>query len=176
MCSAHYQRFRKGLPMDAPMRTVSTAQPRWECGIDGCSNPHDAKGLCSAHYARQRLGKDMSAPIGRLGAWVSIDTADPDTWNRYVMRTGYVELRHSVGGPGQYILEHRWVMQKHIGRELLPDENVHHVNGDRGDNSPSNLELWSTSQPYGQRVEDKTAWAIEILKRYRPDALSPVEG
>ena len=160
MCSAHYQRFRKGKPMDAPMRRVSTVPPRWECSIEGCDN------LCSAHYARQRLGRNMAVPIGRLGAWVNIDPKNPDTWNRYVMGTGYVELRHSVGGSGQYILEHRWVMQKRLGRELLPDENVHHINGDRGDNRIENLELWSTSQPYGQRVEDKVTWAREIIQRY----------
>jgi hypothetical protein len=30
-----------------------------------------------------------------------------------------------------------------------------------------NLELWSKSQPSGQRVEDKILWAIEILEDYK---------
>lgn len=34
------------------------------------------------------------------------------------------------------------------------------------DNRIENLELWSTSQPYGQRVEDKVKWAWEIINTY----------
>lgn len=70
-----------------------------------------------------------------------------------------------------------------LGRPLLPGETVHHVNGDRADNSTDgplvafrsgNLELWSCAQPQGQRVEDKVEFALVLLSLYAPELLRPV--
>ena len=63
-------------------------------------------------------------------------------------------------------------MAERLGRDLLAEESPHHLNGDRADNSVENLELWSSSQPPGQRVSDKVTWALLLLETYAPDKLA----
>lgn len=70
---------------------------------------------------------------------------------------------------GHQVPEHRHVMQAVIGRELTPEETVHHRNGVKLDNRPENLELWASNHPRGQRVLDLLDWARELLARYEPD-------
>lgn len=64
------------------------------------------------------------------------------------------------------IREHVYIMSEYIGRPIVKGESVHHKNGIRDDNRIENLELWSTSQPPGQRVQDKINWCIEFLIQY----------
>ena len=75
-----------------------------------------------------------------------------------------------MGRSAGYLHEHRYVMSEHLGRPLTRQENVHHINCNREDNRIENLELWTTQQPSGQRVEDKINWAINFLKEYGYEA------
>jgi len=41
------------------------------------------------------------------------------------------------------VKKHRWLMEKHLGRSLLIDEDVHHKDGNKLNNDMSNLEVIS---------------------------------
>jgi HNH endonuclease len=95
----------------------------------------------------------------------------------YITKTGYrviSKMHHpnSIKGKrsGQ-IMEHTFVMSEHLGRPLRKGETVHHVNGIRDDNRIENLELWNSSHPYGQRVEDKITFYKEFLDLYGYDVI-----
>lgn len=67
-------------------------------------------------------------------------------------RNGYILIKVA----GVWRMEHRIVMGKVLGRDLVRSEHVHHKNGNRADNSPENLELWRglRQQPTGVRAAD----------------------
>lgn len=122
------------------------------CAIEGCEKRRAKKDqYCPMHRARMHRHGDPHK-VHLPGERRTIDYR------------GYVNARHK----GRQTFEHRVVMMKLLGRDLLPGENVHHINGVRSDNRPENLELWVTHQPYGQRPADLVAWAYEILDRYDP--------
>lgn len=96
----------------------------------------------------------------------------PDYGTGRYVKNGYVMVfagdhPRTAGRKIRYLFEHILVMEKYLGRYLMSDENVHHINGIKSDNRIENLELWIKPQPSGIRVTDAVMWAEEIIKRYK---------
>jgi hypothetical protein len=116
-----------------------------------------------------RRGKHTSCGCKRKGE-------ESHFWKGGKIKTkfGYIlkwDPNHPNCNPNGYVKEHRLVMEKMIGRYLERNEEVHHKNGIRDDNSIENLELWVKSQPPGQRVDDMIEFCYNFLKKYKPTML-----
>ncbi len=77
---------------------------------------------------------------------------------------GYVVIKH---GENRGKLQHRHIYEKHYGVTLKSHQSIHHINGNRADNRIENLELWDTSQPKGQRIEDKILFYHQLIQEYK---------
>lgn len=117
----------------------------------------------------QRCGRSFTVDPVRLGSakFCSHECYRPNGREGHTNKQGYKK----VWDGDRLVLEHRLVMGNHLNRSLCAHEQVHHKNGDRSDNRLENLEVWVTSQPAGQRIEDLIKYAKEILAEYEPSAL-----
>lgn len=155
LCQSHYKMSLRGEELRKLRPREGTRLST--CTFDGCHKPHKGNNLCSGHnYQMKKFGKLEPLKYNNPGEW--------GDW--YETPEGYVIRTKTVNKKRESVRQHRYVMEQHLGRQLFPGENVHHKNGIRNDNRLDNLELWISSQPSGQRVEDLVNWAKEILERY----------
>jgi len=106
------------VPLICPMcnQTFNVSPFRVRQGAKYCSHQ------CQHVSMRGRVGS-WNSGFGPSQGWIDAD--------------GYRMIRVN----GRNVLEHRHVMEQHLGRSLRPDEVVHHVDGDRRNNAVSNLRV-----------------------------------
>jgi hypothetical protein len=144
LCGSHYSQVARGRPLTVIFpKNVRGTQP---CAFEGCDRTNRTRGFCHAHYGQHRRGNVLT-PIKAPGT------------QGFHNSQGYRELflpTHPNAQKSGKVAEHTVVMAAKLGRPLRKGENVHHINGVKDDNRPENLELWTVSQPPGQRVRDLT--------------------
>ena len=110
------------------------------------------RGLCTRCYRKAHKAGALNDPTLPRSTTGYVR----EMWSKTLSIEGYVTIKT----PDGITMEHRWVMEQHLGRKLLRTETVHHINGIRDDNRIENLELWANQHPYGQRVEDVIAYVV----------------
>jgi hypothetical protein len=109
-----------------------------------------------------------------------------ESW--WVNSRGYVEGRVWEGGLQRRVKQHRYVMERHLGRALAPHEDVHHRDGDKLNNDLANLELVrhgdhsritnaSRAYPRGYRLNisnaERAARAERLRRLHREGRVTP---
>jgi len=143
---------------------------RWWCRCD-CGTVKKVQARSLRNLQSMSCGCSISEPRpSRRGA-------KHGNWKggRRVNSNGYVEIQVEL--PWDHcktvkMAEHRYVMAVNLGRDLLPTERVHHLDGNRQNNSIDNLELWTIDHPAGTRVSDAVDYAKRILREYDPSSLA----
>lgn len=154
LCKAHWYQDRHGTAGELKPIGYRQTQKGKTCSFDGCDNKAVAKSYCSGHYQQWRK-------YGRVYTFVK-----PREQYHYQGYLKVLSRGHHRADRDGFVYEHILVMEKIVGRLILPKETIHHKNGVKDDNRPKNLELWSSRHPKGQRVADKIRFAHEIIELY----------
>lgn len=139
------------------------------CGAEFPTSTRKTKRFCNGHRCvrawhqaqrieRQCAGCDQSfrpyKPNSRYcssSCWLkTYNTEEPEHGQRGAEAAGQYWTSQRGTGNGYVKFygrhEHRVVAEKKIGRLLASDEIVHHVDGDKQNNSPENLEVMSQNE------------------------------
>jgi len=99
-----------------------------------------------------------------------IGKRNPRFKEHYLRFDGYM-MFHEPGKP--WVLQHRFIMEQHLGRKLDTCEVVHHLNGIRTDNRVENLAIVdNTKHEHGTLVLLQAQRIRELETRLTPNPIS----
>lgn len=150
-------------------------RPERKCGAEGCEQKHFGRGFCRVHYIAAFY---PSRPKPKVHAGACVHCGGPN-FNRhkgakycsmacaaenrkkpFILKKGYKKLlipHHPRADKKGYVFEHIVVAEAAIGRALRAGEEVHHVDFNRANNHPSNLEVCASHAEHMKRHHARPA-------------------
>jgi HNH endonuclease len=95
------------------------------CSVEGCEKPHHCKGMCATCYHRilqRKIRYGRETLIRRENGTGSV-------------LKGYIYIQKD----GKKKMEHVSIAEKALGKPLPKGAEVHHVDGNKANNNPTNL-------------------------------------
>lgn len=110
-----------------------------QCSVDGCERTVECKSLCAMHAQRFRRYGDPLFVTPEATRRANNREAQLARFEPEQIKETTYRKRH-----GRH--EHRVVAEQMLGRPLMEREIVHHIDGNRHNNHPSNLKVMTQSQ------------------------------
>ena len=117
-----------------------------QCGVVSTKYDREGDKFCNRIcYMEWRRGQDLTKATSWKGGRVKMGKY----W--YLYKPEHPFAMHGK----RYVAEHRLVMEGLVGRYLLANEDVHHLDGDTDNNAPINLHLITHKQHAVKSAQDK---------------------
>jgi hypothetical protein len=108
------------------------------CKIEGCCKPIKSQGMCGMHAQRVRRHGDPHYVTSN------------DEWRRRCREAALARCAEQVKETTYRKLHnrhaHRVIAEQMLGRALLKGEIVHHIDGNKHNNDPANLQVMTQSE------------------------------
>jgi hypothetical protein len=135
--------------------TKKKLSERWyqnPCSFEGKHHTEKAKELLRKQNIGKTIPKEIREKISKsMEGKNTIDSNGNYKGGKFINKLGYVFVLspyHPYKSSEGYVMEHRLVMEAHLGKFLLPAERVHHINNIRSDNRLENLTLFSNQSKH----------------------------
>lgn len=129
---------------------------------DKCSKEEEAFwGTVKASRERRGEETDYCYECSQKGRSMPKGSADKK-WKHGKTHNGYTRITVD----GKRVLEHTWVMESYLGRKLQKGETTHHIDMDKGNNTPSNLYLFESQADHQSCHVSMERCGYEMLGSY----------
>lgn len=103
-----------------------------------------SKKLILNHMKRFNIPRNKRVKVDRIKKVDTYHKGYITTWNGYIKVKAPKDYKYKDNKG--YIMQHRLVMEQHIGRYLKSNEEVHHIDGDKKNNKIENLLLMTRKE------------------------------